>query len=131
MKKPVLVLGAAGTLILRADGFVLCVQKAADPEAVGFPCGKLERGESPVAAAIRETEEETGLHVSLTIRPNAFTAIDDIGHYVCIYRASSWHGTQKFRTKEGPVSWVKPEQLCTGRYKKFNTACLKHFKLLK
>lgn len=31
---------------------------------LGMPCGKIDEGESPIQAAVRELEEETGLSVS-------------------------------------------------------------------
>jgi ADP-ribose pyrophosphatase YjhB (NUDIX family) len=55
---------AAGCLVER-DNHVLLVQRRFAPNAGGWtlPAGFVERGETPEEAAIRETEEETGLRV--------------------------------------------------------------------
>ena len=60
---------AAGVVVFRPGRRVLLVHRPRYDDW-SFPKGKLEPGEHPVAAAVRETEEETGLHVRLT-RPLA------------------------------------------------------------
>jgi len=56
---------AAGAVVLR-KGRVLLVHRPAYDDW-SFPKGKLDRGETTVAAAIREVEEETGLRVRLGV----------------------------------------------------------------
>jgi 8-oxo-dGTP diphosphatase len=60
---------AAGVVVFRPGRRVLLVHRPRYDDW-SFPKGKLDPGEHPVAAAVRETEEETGLHVRLT-RPLA------------------------------------------------------------
>jgi 8-oxo-dGTP pyrophosphatase MutT (NUDIX family) len=53
-------------LVQHADGLtVLLTERAADlrnhPGQISFPGGRIEAGESPLEAALRETEEEIGL----------------------------------------------------------------------
>ncbi|GAA1476476.1 (deoxy)nucleoside triphosphate pyrophosphohydrolase [Nocardioides aestuarii] len=60
----VLVVGAA---VLR-DGRVLAARRTAPPEAAGrweFPGGKVEPGESPETAVVREVREELGCTVAV------------------------------------------------------------------
>lgn len=55
---------AAGAVVLGPGKTVLLVHRPKYDDW-SFPKGKLERGEHPVAAAVREVAEETGLHVRL------------------------------------------------------------------
>jgi 8-oxo-dGTP diphosphatase len=55
---------AAGAVVLRRGGEVLLVHRPKYDDW-SFPKGKVDRGEHPLAAAVREVEEETGLRVRL------------------------------------------------------------------
>ena len=55
---------AAGVVVTRKGKQVLLVHRPAYDDW-SFPKGKLERGEHPAVAAVREAAEETGLHVRL------------------------------------------------------------------
>ncbi|MFE2140705.1 NUDIX hydrolase [Streptomyces sp. NPDC059456] len=54
-------LNFAGACVVTDDGVLL--QRRGDDGAWGFPGGAIELGESAAEAAVRETEEETGLQV--------------------------------------------------------------------
>jgi 8-oxo-(d)GTP phosphatase len=56
---------AAGAVVLRRDRVLLVHRPAYDDWS--FPKGKLDRGEPPPAAAVREVEEETGVRVRLGV----------------------------------------------------------------
>ncbi len=60
---------AAGVVVFRPGRRVLLVHRPRYDDW-SFPKGKVDPGEHPVATAVREVEEETGLHVRLT-RPLA------------------------------------------------------------
>lgn len=55
----------AGAIVFRDDGAVLLVQRGRAPSAGtwSLPGGRIERGETPEQAAVREVREETGLVV--------------------------------------------------------------------
>lgn len=55
------------SLILRREGQVLMLRRAGSTFATGmlcFPSGHLERGETVIAAVIREAREEIGVHIA-------------------------------------------------------------------
>ena len=56
----------AATIIRNAAGEVLFVQQNYGTHAWGTPGGVVEPGETPMAAALRETAEEVGLEARLT-----------------------------------------------------------------
>ncbi len=55
----------AGAIVFRDDGAVLLVKRGRAPSAGtwSLPGGRIEQGETPEAAAVREVREETGLVV--------------------------------------------------------------------
>ena len=57
---------AAGAVVFRPGGEVLLVHRPKYDDW-SFPKGKLDPGEHPAAAAVREVEEETGLRVRLGV----------------------------------------------------------------
>ncbi len=57
---------AAGVVVFRPGKRVLLVHRPKYDDW-SFPKGKLDRGEHPTAAAVREVAEETGLHVRLGV----------------------------------------------------------------
>jgi len=57
---------AAGAVVLRPGGQVLLVHRPKYDDW-SFPKGKVDPGEHPAAAAVREVEEETGLRVRLGV----------------------------------------------------------------
>ena len=51
----------AGAVVINADGLVLALERSDIPGAWQLPQGGLDGGEEPLAAALRETGEETGI----------------------------------------------------------------------
>lgn len=47
------------------NGFFLSVSRKDDPNKIGFIGGKIDEGEKPEQALIREALEETGLHIEI------------------------------------------------------------------
>ena len=98
------------------DGRVLIAQRPEGKSMAGlweFPGGKVEEGEQPEAALIRELEEELGIDVSENcLAPFTFAShsYDDFHLLMPLYVCRVWEGTAT--PKEGQVlKWVRPLQL--------------------
>ena len=104
---------AAGAVVLRRGRVLLVHRPAYDDWS--FPKGKLDRGETTVAAAVREVEEETGLRVRLGVPlarqsyPNgARTKVVDywVGRVVGDHDVSGY----QVNAEIDDVAWVKVEK---------------------
>jgi 8-oxo-dGTP diphosphatase len=88
-RRRVLVVAA---LIRAADGRVLLSQRRADqsfPLCWEFPGGKVDPGEAPEAALVREIQEELGCQVAVAgIYEVVFHAYDDFDLYMLVYRCT-------------------------------------------
>lgn len=87
----------------------------------GFPGGHLERGETVIAAAMRELQEETGIKAE----PRGFlTTLDEIGrdaagivqwHYVLIAILADWiEGDPVAADDAAGVCWTTIEEISGG-----------------
>ena len=76
------------------------------PEKWGFPGGKIEPGETPEAAAIRETKEETTLDV---IGLKEIKLGIDIG--VSTYYTRDYRGTVEIDYEHDDWGWLTREEL--------------------
>jgi 8-oxo-dGTP diphosphatase len=110
-----LVLVSAAALI-DADGRVLLAQRPEGKSLAGlweFPGGKVEPGESPEAALIRELHEELGIETwSSCLAPLTFAshAYDDFHLLMPLFACRRWQGQAIAR--EGQVlKWVRPADL--------------------
>lgn len=54
---------SAQVVLINEDGLILAVSRKDNHEDFGLPGGKVDPGETPEQAAIRETKEETGLEI--------------------------------------------------------------------
>jgi 8-oxo-dGTP pyrophosphatase MutT (NUDIX family) len=104
------------------DGSMLAMTRRQDFNDIGLPGGKIDKGEHPADAAVRECYEETGILVDRTsIKPVVCHMARTLP---CItYVASSIVGGKLLQvSKEGLPMWVHPhmflKEACT--YKKYN-----------
>ncbi len=110
-----LVLVAAGALI-DADGRLLLAERPAGKSMAGLwelPGGKVEAGESPEAALIRECQEELGITIDahdlvpLTFASHAYA---DFHLLMPVYLCRRWQGTVAGREGQA-VAWVRAGDL--------------------
>lgn len=113
--KLVLVVAAA---LIDADGRVLIAQRPQDKQLGGlweFPGGKVEPGERPEAALIRELDEELGVTVKepclapLTFASHAYA---DFHLLMPLYVCRRWEGIPQAR-EHMALKWVWAKDLTT------------------
>ena len=111
--KLVLVVACA---LIDPDGRVLIAQRPEGKALAGlweFPGGKLEPGERPEAALIRELDEELGITVKeACLAPLTFAshAYEDFHLLMPLYICRRWEGLAI--SKEGQnLAWVRPNKL--------------------
>jgi len=102
--------------LIDVDGRVLLAQRPEAKSMAGlweFPGGKVEPGETPEAALIRELGEELGINTwSSCLAPLTFAshAYEDFHLLMPLFACRKWEGVP--RAREGQVlKWVKPKDL--------------------
>ena len=99
--------------LVAADGRVLLQQRPAGKQHGGlweFPGGKLEAGESPEAALVRELGEELGIVVDpLDLTPVTFASAAAGSRHLLLllYRTTRWSGEPR-PLDAAALAWVQP-----------------------
>ncbi|MCT4372288.1 8-oxo-dGTP diphosphatase MutT [Yangia mangrovi] len=113
MKKIVLVSAVA---LIDVEGRVLLAQRPEGKSMAGlweFPGGKVEPGETPEAALVRELHEELGIETwNSCLAPLTFAshAYDDFHLLMPLFACRRWHGVPQAR--EGQVlKWARAREL--------------------
>jgi 8-oxo-dGTP pyrophosphatase MutT (NUDIX family) len=94
-------------LIGRPDGYVLAVSRRNDPHDLSLPGGKVEPGERPIDAAVRELWEETWVR-AVRVAP-VFDSILTTKRAMT-FAVPEWTGEPR-STDEGAVYWAPPSWL--------------------
>ena len=112
-KRMVLVAAAA---LIDSDGRVLICQRPPGKQLAGlweFPGGKVELGERPEQALIRELKEELDIDVKEScLAPFVFAshAYDSFHLLMPLYLCRRWEGVVAAREHDA-LAWVKPNKL--------------------
>jgi len=99
-----------------AEGRVLLQQRAPGRAMAGlweFPGGKVEAGERPEAALVRELHEELGIKVAETdLVPAAFASADNAGRHMLLllYLCRDWEGEVR-ALDAAALKWLRPEEM--------------------
>ena len=113
--KPSLILVAAVVLV-DTDGRVLLAQRPEGKQMAGlweFPGGKVDPGETPEAALIRELRVELGIDVAAScLAPFTFAshAYPDFHLLMPLYVCRKWSGIPMAREGQR-LTWVRPARL--------------------
>lgn len=106
----------AACALMDADGRILMCQRPEGKAHAGlweFPGGKIETGETPEDAIVRELREELGLEpCERCVQPFSFVsnAYDDFHLLMPLYLCRQWDGF--VRPQEGQsIKWVFPDKL--------------------
>lgn len=112
--KPVVLVAAAA--LVDVDGRVLLAQRPAGKAMAGlweFPGGKVEAGERPETALIRELREELGIDVTeACLAPLTFAshAYETFHLLMPLYVCRRWKGEMVAREGQA-LAWVRPVRL--------------------
>lgn len=102
--------------LIDIDGRVLLAQRPEGKSMAGlweFPGGKIESGETPEAALIRELHEELGIDTAAScLAPLAFAShsYDDFHLLMPLFACRRWKGTVIPKENQ-TLAWVRPVQL--------------------
>ena len=113
MTRVVLVVAVA---LIDPDGRVLLAQRPEGKPMAGlweFPGGKVDPGETPEAALIRELHEELGIETwSSCLAPLTFAshAYEDFHLLMPLFACRRWQGTATPREGQR-LAWVRPQQM--------------------
>lgn len=104
--------------LVDADGRILLQQRPPGKSLAGlweFPGGKIEPGETPEAALIRELAEELGISVSTAcLAPATFASapLGDRHLLLLLFVCRKWEGTPR-AIEASALTWVRPVQMHT------------------
>lgn len=106
----------AAVALIDKDGRVLLAQRPAGKSMAGlweFPGGKVEAGETPEAALIRELDEELGIDTwSSCLAPLTFAShsYDDFHLLMPVFACRKWQGYPQGREGQA-LKWVTAKKL--------------------
>ena len=111
-------LAVVAVALIRADGRILLQERAPGRSLAGlweFPGGKIEAGETPERALVREVEEELGITIDAAALQSAGFASEGLGerHLVLLlYATRTWEGEPR-ALDAAALRWVRIDEMRT------------------
>ncbi len=122
----------AAVMLVIKDGLILGIPRKNDKTKFGMAGGKCEENELPIVAAIRETNEESGIVVSDCV-PLAehIEPAEEYGgpYYTFCFYATKWSGEISFQNEEC-ARWITKSELFNGVFINYNKNVLNVFSRL-
>lgn len=118
LPKTIKFLHVAAAALIDPDNRVLLVKRPDDKSFADlweFPGGKIEAGETPEYALVRELEEELGIET----RPGCMTPVGFNSHYykdknfhvlICLFSCRMWRNAPRAKEHKD-LKWVKAQEL--------------------
>lgn len=110
------ILTVVAVALIDGDGRVLVQQRPEGKPMAGlweFPGGKLEAGETPEMALVRELKEELGIDTETACVAPATFASEGLGDrhlLLLLYVCRKWRGVPR-ALEGGALKWVRPIEL--------------------
>ena len=129
---------SAGIFVENEFGEILAFHRqknVSDNNVYGFVGGKVDPGETPQQAAIREAFEEAGVIVEINedARDSCFMSFVDDTHtsIFILYKAHIVEGVDNIgkhvRENEGVPVWIMPSEILNSPFCDYNQHALQHF----
>ena len=129
---------SAGIFVENEVGEILAFRRqknVSDNNVYGFVGGKVDPGETPQQAAIREAFEEAGVIVEINedARDSCFMSFVDDTHtsIFILYKAHIVEGADNIgkhvRENEGSPVWIMPSEILNSPFCDYNQRALQHF----
>lgn len=116
----------AGVIVWR-DGLLLGFRRKGEA-LCSLPAGKVEHGEDPALAAVREAQEETGLDLELVSAAPYVASVSEGGRLMHAFLARVVGGELlREAPGEGVPTWVDQGAFVHGPFWHYNARALTHF----
>jgi 8-oxo-dGTP pyrophosphatase MutT (NUDIX family) len=112
---------AACVAIINSEYKVLSCSRRREPDQLGLVGGKIDPGETPMDAVIRETMEETGVRLDAADLIEIYRGADDSGVVTVGYVRTGTKYVRPIKMEDDiNVKWADWEELFDGPFPRYN-----------
>lgn len=117
---------AVAALMVNEHGFVAAVQRRENSAWLGFPGGKIDSGESPQCAIVREVREETSIMPKKLVPAFAGRGREESVNWCQGFVSMHVYSVSILpRPGEPPGAWVNPCDLLCPPFERYNAELFK------